>query len=82
MRESRAAVAVGTAWTIPEYIDDGCVRYALEGAVVWSALALARALVDEELQPGDARFDRLVAIQRELIELREEWVLTAREADG
>ena len=50
-----------------------CVRYALDGAVVWAALALSRALVDEQLRPGDARFDRLVAVQRELIGIREEW---------
>ncbi|HEY1592911.1 MAG TPA: hypothetical protein VGF81_14040 [Solirubrobacteraceae bacterium] len=74
MREVRSTATVDTSsWTIPEQIDDGCVRYAVEGAVVCSALALARALVDEELRPGDARCDRLVAIQRELIELRENW---------
>ncbi len=73
MRETGSEATVGASWTIPEHIDDGAVRYALEGAVVWSALALARALADEELRPGEARFDRLVAIQRDLIELREEW---------
>jgi hypothetical protein len=49
------------------------VRYALDGAVVWTALAMSRALVDEELRPGDARFGRLVMIQRELVEIREDW---------
>lgn len=62
-----------TAWAIPEHIDDGCVRYALDGAVVWAALAISRALVDEQLRPGDARFDRLTSIQGELTQLREEW---------
>jgi hypothetical protein len=73
LREPRAGAAVGTDWTIPEHIDDGCVRYALDGAVVWTALAMSRALVDEQLRPGDARFRRLVTIQRELVEIREDW---------
>jgi len=59
--------------TIPEYVDDASVRYALDGAVAWSAMALSRALVEERRGVGDARFDRLRAIQRELTELRDEW---------
>jgi hypothetical protein len=73
LREPRAGTTVGADWTIPEHIDDGCVRYALDGAVVWTALAMSRALVDGQLRPGDAGFDRLVAIQRELSEIREDW---------
>ena len=71
--EPRTEAAVGSDWTIPEHIDDGRVRYALDGAVVWAALAMSRALVDEQLRPGDPRFDRLVAVQRELAGIREQW---------
>jgi hypothetical protein len=71
--EPGAEAAIGTAWTIPEHIDDGRVRYALDGGVVWATLAMSRALVDERSRPGDARVDRLVAVQRDLMAIREEW---------
>ena len=55
-------------------LDDGSVRYALDGAVIWGAMAVSRALVDEDRDRGDALLDRLLAIQRALMELRSDWM--------
>lgn len=54
-------------------LDDGSVGYALDGAVIWSAMAVSRALVNEDRDRGDALLDRLLAVQRALTELRSEW---------
>lgn len=76
MREPQAQPP-STASAIPDLGDDGSVRYALEGAVIWTALAMARALSDEHLWPGDAGFDRLAAMQSQLTKLRDQWGASA-----
>ncbi len=55
------------------YVDDGSVVHALDSAVVWGAMAVSRALVDEGRDPGDELLDRLLAIQTAIAELREDW---------
>jgi hypothetical protein len=54
-------------------LDDGSVGYALDGAVIWGAMAVSRALVNEDRDRGDVLLDRLLAVQRALIELRGDW---------
>jgi len=74
--EPDSETTTGSRATATEHADNGSVRYALEGAVVWAALAFSRALVDERHGPGDPRYDRLLDIQRELTELRDDWERT------
>ena len=61
--------------TLPEHMDDASVRYAIDGAVAWAAMAFSRALVEERRRTGDPLFDRLLAVQRELTELRDAWAV-------
>lgn len=59
--------------TIAELVDDDSVGYALHGAVAWGALAISRALMNEERRAGDPLYDRLLSVQADLTRLRKDW---------
>jgi len=73
MREPPTPPTKSFTPAIPEHLDDCSVDYALEGAIAWAAMAVSRALVEERRGAGDVLFDRLLALQRELTELRNDW---------